>query len=38
MHLTLTPEQSHLWEDGFWSSYRVEEDILFMQRLTLLLF
>ena len=28
MRLTLTPEQSQLWEAGGWSGFRVEEDVL----------
>ena len=28
MTITLTPEQSALYEEGGWSSYRIEESIL----------
>jgi hypothetical protein len=28
MEYQLTPEQSQLWEEGGWSAYRIEEDIL----------
>jgi hypothetical protein len=28
MHLTLTPEQSQIWEEGGFSSWRVEEDVI----------
>jgi len=27
-HITLTSEQSARWEEGAWSSWRIEEDIL----------
>jgi hypothetical protein len=28
LRLTLTPEQSQRWEEGGWSGWRVEEDII----------
>jgi hypothetical protein len=28
MTYTLSPEQSALWQEGNWSAYRIEEDIL----------
>jgi hypothetical protein len=27
MDITLTPEQSHLWDQGNWIAYAVEQDI-----------